>query len=427
MPQVNMKPLAVCAIFRNEGPFLLEWIAYHRAVGFDFFVLYDNDSDDGGADIIRASPLAQHCAVIQWSHHPGQLAAYRDFIQNYSGNFAWVAFIDLDEFLLPLVGEGIPSLLQKWRDFSAVLVSWRIFGPAGWIEPPDGLVIENYDLRSADELPVNHHIKSIVQCADLLDVTPNPHEFAVRGAVCNTAGRAVSNIAIQPEPCHQNLVLNHYVTRSRRDWMAKIRRGSAMFANVGLAYKEELFEHFAEVSRIKDETIKTWAPAVRARLRGDSLAARHPDDPTRPAIEQTGLSVADARIVAHVQNIGDTEGRFGEWVGQPKSGRWIEGLQIVPAHDISPEQIRYQAILGDNGLSPWMHGGSFCGSRGLSLPLRGFCVQLLGTAADRYECSYSARFVDGSKVDRIVSGKMCAGATLAPLEAFRIVLHARSG
>ena len=37
---VNMKPLAVCAIFKNEGPFLLEWIAYHRAQGLDYFVLY---------------------------------------------------------------------------------------------------------------------------------------------------------------------------------------------------------------------------------------------------------------------------------------------------------------------------------------------------------------------------------------------------
>jgi hypothetical protein len=403
-----MKPLAVCAIFRNEGPFLLEWIAYHRAIGFDFFVLYDNDSNDGGADIIRASPLAPHCAVIPWPHRPGQLAAYRDFIQNYSRNFEWVAFIDLDEFLLPLTGEAIPSLLQKWRDFSAVLVSWRIFGPAGWDEPPEGLLIENYDLRSPDDLPVNHHIKSIVQCADLLDVTPNPHEFVVKGAVCNTVGRAVSNIAIQPVPCHETLVLNHYITRSRRDWMAKIRRGSAMFANVGLAYKEELFDHFAEVSRIKDETIKTWAPTVHAMLKSDGPAA-------------------EARIVAHVQNIGDTAGRLGEWLGQPQSGRWIEGLQIVPAHDISPEEIRYQAILGPNQLTPWMHGGSFCGSRGLSLPLRGFCVQLLGRAAVQYECSYEARFVDGSQVGLTESGQMCAAATLAPLEAFRIVMHARSG
>ena len=77
-------------------------------------------------------------------------------------------------------------------------------------------MIENYDMRSADETPVNHHIKSIVKCDDPVDVTKNPHEFVVKGAVCNTVGRMVNNIAIQPEPCHENLVLYHYATRSRQ-------------------------------------------------------------------------------------------------------------------------------------------------------------------------------------------------------------------
>jgi hypothetical protein len=35
--------------------------------------------------------------------------------------------------------------------------------------------------------------------------------------------------------------------------------------------------------------------------------------------------------------------------------------------------------------------------------------------------------VDGSQVGLTEFGQMCAAATLAPLEAFRIVMHARSG
>ena len=268
---VNMKPLAVYAIFKNEGPFLLEWIAYHRAQGLDYFVLYDNDSTDGGADVVRSSPLSRHCKIIHWPYRPGQLSAYRDFIQNSAASFEWVAFIDLDEFLLPLGAAGLRERLQSWQGFSAVLVSWRIFGPCGWIERPEGLVIENYDMRSADEMPVNHHIKSIVKCDDLVDVTKNPHEFVVRGAVCNTVGRMVNNIAIQPEPCHENLVLNHYATRSRSDWTAKIHRGSAMFDYTRPKYKEEMFDHFAEISHIKDDTIKKWAPKVREILEASSV------------------------------------------------------------------------------------------------------------------------------------------------------------
>ncbi len=72
--QVNMKPLAVCAIFKNEGPFLLEWIAYHRAQDFDYFVLYDNDSTDGGADVVRSSSLSRHCKIIVSAQPPTESA-----------------------------------------------------------------------------------------------------------------------------------------------------------------------------------------------------------------------------------------------------------------------------------------------------------------------------------------------------------------
>ena len=37
-----MDKIAVCAIFKDEAPYLLEWIAFHKMVGVDLFVLYDN-------------------------------------------------------------------------------------------------------------------------------------------------------------------------------------------------------------------------------------------------------------------------------------------------------------------------------------------------------------------------------------------------
>ena len=38
--------LAIGAIFKNEGPYILEWIAFHRAVGVDRFFIADNASDE---------------------------------------------------------------------------------------------------------------------------------------------------------------------------------------------------------------------------------------------------------------------------------------------------------------------------------------------------------------------------------------------
>ena len=258
--------LAICAIFKNEAPYLLEWLAYHRAVGFDRFFLYDNGSTDGGADIVRESPFAECATLTHWPARPAQLPAYRHFIDTFRDQADWVAFIDLDEFLLPLEDESIRPVLERAHGFSALMVQWRIFGPSGWDRRPEGLVLDNYTQRTPDSFPANRHVKSIVRCSDLLDVTHNPHEFVVSGVACNTRGEPVPNIGIQPVACHETLVLNHYQTKSRQDWLEKIARGSAMFDYEGPKYEENLFDHYVAESTVADETIKAFLPRVRELL-----------------------------------------------------------------------------------------------------------------------------------------------------------------
>ena len=48
---------------KNEAPFMLEWVAHNQAIGFDSFLIYTNDCDDGTDDIARrldALGIASH-------------------------------------------------------------------------------------------------------------------------------------------------------------------------------------------------------------------------------------------------------------------------------------------------------------------------------------------------------------------------------
>jgi hypothetical protein len=157
------------------------------------------------------------------------------------------------------------------------------------------------------------------------------------------------------------------------------------------------------------------------RLRVDVLARLD-------RLEVGSESAADfvpADIIAHVQGIGDVEGNLGDWIGQPRSGRWIEGFSIAPPNDIAPGELLCRVVLGRDQLSPWTPSDKYSGSTSLAMPLRGFCLMLRGTAASNYECSYSATFVDGSDLGSIPAGQVCASATLAPLEAFQVILRPR--
>ncbi len=43
---------AIVTTMKYEGPFILEWLAYHRAIGFDDILVYTNDCDDGTDDML---------------------------------------------------------------------------------------------------------------------------------------------------------------------------------------------------------------------------------------------------------------------------------------------------------------------------------------------------------------------------------------
>ena len=50
--------MGMVAIAKNEGPYIREWIEYHKLVGFTIFYIYDNDSTDN----TKAAAAALHRA-----------------------------------------------------------------------------------------------------------------------------------------------------------------------------------------------------------------------------------------------------------------------------------------------------------------------------------------------------------------------------
>ncbi len=135
--------------------------------------------------------------------------------------------------------------------------------------------------------------------------------------------------------------------------------------------------------------------------------------------------VANPEIMAHVQRMGDVGGKIGEWIGTKGSKQWVEGFGMAPAGEITADDIEYQGVLGRNWLSPWVEGGKYCGSRGMALPLLGLRVRLKGDVARAYECTYSATFIDGTAIGPVSAGETCEAESLAPMEAFQIVIHPR--
>jgi hypothetical protein len=261
-----MDKIAICAIFKDEAPNLLEWLAFHKIIGVDLFVLYDNGSSDGGADLIRASDFSRNVTIIPWSDRPGQLSAYNHFRLNHASRFTWAAFIDIDEFIMPLEGGSIRDILLRrvYQPFAAILLQWLVFGPSGHDRRPAGPVIENYTFRMPEAADASRHVKSIVRTEKLLGIDYTPHAAECSGPHCNTRGEEVLPFAIQPVECHDGIVINHYFTKSLEDWEIKRQRGRGDSLQ---PYRDSVFSDVSGSAAVEDIRALRFVPRLRALLR----------------------------------------------------------------------------------------------------------------------------------------------------------------
>jgi hypothetical protein len=137
--------IALAACMKDEGPFLMEWLAYHAGLGFDAIIVATNQCTDG-SDALLAH-LAARGLVTHFDHDPGARPpqdAAMDLILAFarSHGITHLLHIDSDEFLY--LAEGtLQDLLHRTREADVVPLPWRLFGDGGvthWT--PGDLVLE---------------------------------------------------------------------------------------------------------------------------------------------------------------------------------------------------------------------------------------------------------------------------------------------
>lgn len=121
---------------KNEGPFLLEWVAYHRAIGFDRIVVVSNDSTDGTVELLDAlhsHGIVEHIPqVVKAKTSPQNSAALIARERKILENGDWCLWLDADEFLNVHVGAGqVDDLVTAIGEKAGAVILCRIFGDGG--------------------------------------------------------------------------------------------------------------------------------------------------------------------------------------------------------------------------------------------------------------------------------------------------------
>lgn len=143
--QKKQYEISICAIFKNESPYLKEWIEYHLIVGVDHFYLYNNNSEDAYRDVLQPYIDKGIVTLIEWPYNQAQLKAYADCIEQRRHEANWIGFIDLDEFVVPKETNELKSFFRKFENRPSVKLYWQLFGSSGLIDRNrNSLVTESF-------------------------------------------------------------------------------------------------------------------------------------------------------------------------------------------------------------------------------------------------------------------------------------------
>jgi len=253
---------SICAMAKNEGRYLKEWLDFHLCVGFDHFYILNDHSTDETGNILSKYQQAGLVTLINRDALPlerPQKAFNAKCMETSKNNDdKWTAFIDLDEFLYSAKGENVKATLNGFDQHSLVNVPWTTFGTSGFEQPSDEYVTQTHTLR-------NHHpdriYKSIVKpnkvTSDFGSALNKQwqneagkqlflqgelvHSFKVEGTRAMEDGTELNEdeccyfTPSRIEPQNVNLQLNHYRFKSQQEAEEKLSRSNANSKGNGMS------------------------------------------------------------------------------------------------------------------------------------------------------------------------------------------------
>ena len=290
---------AIVTTMKNEGPFILEWIAYHRAIGVDDFLVYTNDCTDGTdtmLDILQAKGIVQHRAN-PWvpggelkPQHAALQAAESEPVMQRCG---WGICMDVDEFINIKIGDGtLNALYQAMGEANMISLTWRLIGNSGVAPYVDRFMLEQFTDCAPEVIRKPHQawgFKTLFRNIDIYKKLGVHRPKGLKPDLWDRVKWLNGSGKPMPKEMFRNgwrstletygydwVQLNHYAVRSAESFLVKRDRGRVNHVDrdQGLNYWFRM-NHNSD----RDTSILRMIPALQAeydRLMADpEIAAAH--------------------------------------------------------------------------------------------------------------------------------------------------------
>jgi hypothetical protein len=236
--------ITLVTAMRNEGPFAVEWLAHHKALGVTGFVIVTNDCDDGTDALLDRLAEAGEVVHLQQTAKPGKVQwgalALAEGTEAVRGA-EWVIGTDCDEFvnLRPPLAT-LPDLIAAVGEADAVVLPWRFFGNGGQATFAEAPVTERFTQAIPEDALFPGFARSFKTLArwkggpfrrlgihrprgDMSDSVWL--DGSGRRLPADFAGASARIVLMSPRIESGLVQLNHYSVRSTEDFLVKRARG----------------------------------------------------------------------------------------------------------------------------------------------------------------------------------------------------------
>ena len=318
--------VALVACMRNEGTFVVEWLAYHRGLGFQEILVFTNSCTDGSdllLDRLNQRGLVTHIRQVPPLGKSPQINAMEIAFQHPKVlGCEWLMHIDADEFFYIEVGKGqISDIIDAVGPADVIAFAWKIFGKNGHGWWDGGNVLTTFTRsqgqpmrRCVDHKSLFKHGKFLF-ATDHMPKGPKDRNIVVR----NTAGDELQTRSLERNntrsrykiPFRQvvftNACLNHYALKTDDIFLMKNDRGDGK-GHVGHTryFHEGQFHRRFDRNEHEDRAILARWPEVETEI-----AALLADDETR--------RLNDACLAAYIERRDKvfTPEQIAAWTASP--------------------------------------------------------------------------------------------------------------
>ena len=249
----------IVGCMKNEAPYIVEWVAYHRAMGVDNLLIYTNGCEDGTSEILdrlQEMGVLQHRNNDGWKgNSPQQYALNQSLKEPLIKNAEWIAYIDVDEFMNVRCGNGtLQDFFDAVPDATNVAMTWRMFGHNGVTQLNTDMVIDQFETCAPKFCPKPHTVwgfktmfKNIGAYEKISCHRPNKLDEKFRNKIkwVNGSGKDMTKEVAEngwrsskKSVGYDLIQLNHYALRSAESFLIKRQRGRALHVDrsIGINY-----------------------------------------------------------------------------------------------------------------------------------------------------------------------------------------------